>query len=161
VLFFSPLFLNDRFYEEVKKQIDASLKWRFLYILTHSIFSRDIIYMAKSNSMEFCGSITDDDSGIGIDDTNSSRLTLIESSSSYSSLLSSSTTIKQRSESTPLIKFASDGIVERIRPSTMKNSENGDFILCQTTRGTYVAYRTAIVPPWITRLVQEIESQQR
>jgi hypothetical protein len=60
-----------------------------------------------------------------------------------------------------LIKFPSDGLIERIRPSTMKNSENGDFILCQTTRGTYVAHRTAIVPQWIKQLVEEIESQQR
>ncbi len=123
------------------------------------IFSRN---MSKSSLTEFCGSITDDDSGIGIDEINSSRLTLIQSSPSYSSITpSTTTTIKQKYEGTSLIRFPSDGIIERIRPSTMKNSENGEFILCRTARGTYVAHRTPIVPQWITRLVQEIESQQR
>jgi len=61
----------------------------------------------------------------------------------------------------PLIRFPSDGIIERIRPATMKNSENGDFIICQTDRGPYVAYRTPIVPPWVTKLVHDIELQEK
>jgi len=132
--------------------------------------------MAKSNSTDYCGSLTDDDSGIGRDysssnDLNSSTSTLIESSSpSYiSSLRISSpvsvpltTTIKKQfNDVPPLVKVASDGIIERIRPATMKNSQNGDFILCRTNRGTYVAHRTPDVPEWITRLVKEIESQQQ
>jgi len=136
--------------------------------------------MAKSNSTDYYGSLTDNDSGIGYDldysssnDLNSSTLTLIEPSSSYISQSSISsprpptpvplpptTTIKKRLDTAPLIRFASDGIVERTRPSTMRNSENGDFVLCQTNRGTYVAYRTPVVPQWVTRLVQEIESRQ-
>jgi hypothetical protein len=132
--------------------------------------------MATSNSNDYCGSFTDDDSGIGIDygyassnDLNSSMSTLIESSPSYSSQVrmtstrppAPSTTVEKRFNQKPLIKFASDGVVERIRPSTMKNSQNGDFVLCRTNRGTYVAYRTPVVPQWIKRLVEEIEFRQQ
>jgi hypothetical protein len=128
--------------------------------------------MLKSNSTDYCGSFTDDDSGIGIDnvsssDLTSSTLTLIEPSFSTRTIsplslsTTTTTTIKQKYEDTSLIKFPSDGIIERIRPSTMKNSQNGDFIICQTARGTYVAHRTPVVPQWITRLVQEIEFQQQ
>lgn len=132
--------------------------------------------MLKSKSTDYYGSFTDDDSGVGLDyassnDMNSSTLTLIESASSsnnshlrISSPLphpTTTTTIKKRSDATPLIKFTSDGIVERIRPITMRNSENGDYVLCHTKRGTYVAYRTPVVPQWVTRLVDEIERQQR
>jgi hypothetical protein len=130
--------------------------------------------MAKSNSTDYCGSLTDDDSGIGrnyssSNDLNSSTSTLIESSPSYISPLRISsplsapltTTIKKQFNGVPLVKVASDGIIERIRPATMKNSQNGDFILCRTNRGTYVAHRTPDVPEWITRLVKEIESQQQ
>lgn len=136
--------------------------------------------MAKSNSTDYYGSFTDNDSGIGYDrnyssssDLNSSRLTLIKPSASYisqsrvSSPLSSSAsfastaTIKKRLHAVPLTKFASDGVIERTRPSTMRNSENGDFVLCQTNRGAYVAYRTPVVPEWVTRLVEKIEFQQQ
>jgi len=128
--------------------------------------------MARS-STDYCGSFTDDDSGIGIDysssnDLNSSTLTLIERSSSYDSQPRISlppappvTTIQRRFDTAPLVRVASDSVIERIRPLTMKNSENGDFIVCQTNRGTYVAYRTPIVPEWVTRLVQEIEYRQQ
>jgi hypothetical protein len=129
--------------------------------------------MNRSTSTDYCGSFIDDDSGIGIDysssnDLNSSTLTLIEPSSSYSSQsrilplpIPPATTIQKRLDVAPLIKFASDGVIERIRPSTMKNSENGDFVVCQTNRGTFVAYRTSIVPQWVTRLVQEVEYHQQ
>lgn len=119
----------------------------------------------------------DDDSGIGVDldnsssnDLTSSTLTLIESSPSYtiqpgmSSPLPPPTTkatMEKRFDVAPSIRFASDGIVERIRPATMRNSENGDFILCQTNRGSYIAYRTPVVPQWVTRLVEEIEFQEQ
>jgi hypothetical protein len=104
--------------------------------------------MAKSNS-------TDDDSGVGIDYASSN-----DQYSSTSTLIDIEH-MKKRNDIAPLIKFTSNGIVERIRPITMKNSENGDFVLCQTNRGAYVAYRTPIVPEWVTRLVQQIEYEQR
>ncbi|CAF2401679.1 unnamed protein product [Rotaria sp. Silwood2] len=125
--------------------------------------------MAKSNLSDYYGSFTDNDSGIGVN-SNYSSSTLNESLSSYISqstksppFLPSTTTtmIKNSSDDVPFIRFASDGIVERIRPATMKNSENGDFIVCRTDRGTYIAHRTTIVPEWVTRLVEEIEFQQR
>lgn len=125
----------------------------------------------------YSGSYTDDDSGIGVDldnsssnDLTSSTLTLIESSPSYtiqpgmsSPFLPPTTkaTMEKRFDVAPSIRFASDGIVERIRPATMRNSENGDFILCQTNRGSYIAYRTPVVPQWVTRLVEEIEFREQ
>jgi hypothetical protein len=136
--------------------------------------------MATGNSIDYCGSFTEDDSGIGLDyasssDLNSSTLTLIEPLSPYISQsristslpspapapIPSTITLQKRFDAVPLIKFASDDVVERIRPTTMKNSENGDFILCKTDRGTYVAYRTPVVPQWVTRLVEEIEYRQQ
>lgn len=137
--------------------------------------------MAKSNQTDYYSTYTDNDSGISYDldysssnDLNSSTLTLIEPSSSYISQSSISSprppspvplpptaTIKKRLDGAQLIKFPSDGIIERTRPSTMRNSENGDFVVCHTNRGTYVAHRTPVVPEWVTRLVQEIESRQQ
>ncbi len=66
-------------------------------------------------------------------------------------------TMRKRYVITPLIKFPSDGVSERVRPATMKNSENGDFIICQTNRGSYVACRKPTVPSWVRELVHEIE----
>lgn len=132
--------------------------------------------MTKSNWTEYTSSIIDSDSGIGLDqdnlsssnELNSSTLTLIEStasSSSSSSILSlprsSATALKYRLAKTPLKKLPSDGIIQRVRPVEMKNSENGDFIVCQTNRGAFVAYRTPDVPQWVTRLVEEIESREQ
>ncbi|CAF0846059.1 unnamed protein product [Rotaria sp. Silwood1] len=125
--------------------------------------------MAKTNLTNYYGSFTDDDSGIGLN-SNYSSSTLNESLLPYVpqstkspplSLSATTTMIEKRSDNVPFIRFASDGIVERIRPATMKNSENGDFILCRTDRGTYIAHRTTIVPDWVNRLVEEIEFQQR
>ena len=112
--------------------------------------------MAKST-----GGINDDDSGIGLDygsstDLNSSRSTLIEPSP-----LPAMQIIQPTQSNLSTVKISSDEFIERIRPATMKNSTNGDFIVCRTTRGTYVAHRTPIVPQWIKDLVHEIESQER
>ena len=82
------------------------------------------------------GSWTDDDSGVDLN--------------------SSSSTLHRRTNVEPLVKF-----VSRVRPATMKNSTNGDYILCHTDRGNFVAYRTPAVPAWVTRLVEEIELLQR
>lgn len=59
------------------------------------------------------------------------------------------------------VRFPSDGILERVRPTTMKNSENGDFIYCQTQRGNYIAWRTEPVPRWVVDIVRQIELDQR
>jgi hypothetical protein len=128
--------------------------------------------MSKLTSNTYCGSYTDDDSGIGIDydysassDLNSSTMTIAEPSS-----VNQPTIIyfpipgvfaRKRLDTIPLIKFPSDGIIERIRPATMKNSQNGDFIICRTHRGAYIARRTPVVPAWVTRLVHDIELQQK
>jgi hypothetical protein len=130
--------------------------------------------MAKINSNTYCGSFTDDDSGIGFDydydyssssDLNSSTRTFIESSPIIQRKIQPfpipGTIGRKRIDITPLITFASDGIVERIRPATMRNSENSDFIICQTNRGTYIAYRTPVVPAWVTRLVHEVELREK
>jgi hypothetical protein len=124
--------------------------------------------MAKSNSIDYRGSYNDDDSGVGLDlDYSSATSTMIESTPSYGSqsrILSPpqpTQFMKQRHDIAPLVRVSSDGIIQRIRPITMRNSENGDFVLCQTDRGAYVAYRTPIVPEWVTRLVEEIESRQQ
>ncbi|CAF0778274.1 unnamed protein product [Rotaria sordida] len=127
--------------------------------------------MARVNFTDYSGSFVDDDSGIGVN-SNYSSSTLNESWPPYISQSTTSipfppspatttTIMKKHYNAVPLIRFPSDGIVERIRPVTMKNSENGDFIVCRTNRGTYVAYRTTIVPEWVKRLVEEIEYQQR
>jgi hypothetical protein len=128
--------------------------------------------MANLRANTYCGSYMDDDSGIGVDydyssssDRNSSRMTSIEPSPIIQSKTIPSPIPgligRKRIDIKPLIKFASDGIVERIRPATMKNSENGDFIICQTNRGAYIAYRTPIVPAWVTKLVHDIELRQK
>lgn len=139
--------------------------------------------MTALNSTDYYGSYTDDDSGIGTDGnysvsngTYSPRGTFIEHSPSYVSqatttssfpmsqttpIASTATTMEKRSYVKPTIAFSPDGIIERVRPTTMRNSENGDFILCQTDRGAYIAYRTTIVPQWVKQLVEEIESIQR
>lgn len=119
--------------------------------------------MANTNLRKYAGSITDEDSGIGLDyasssDLNSSRSTLIEPPRSTRSTTYSSHPINPSSST---VRVFSDGIIERVRPATMKNSENGEFIICRTNRGTFVARRTPIVPQWVTDLVREIESQQR
>jgi hypothetical protein len=134
--------------------------------------SRSEFDMAKSNSNNYCGSYTDDDSGIGLDydyssstDLNSSTMTMVEPSStlqvSSQSFPLPGTTMRRRIDVTPLIKFASDGIVERVRPATMKNSKNSDYILCRTNRGAYIAYRSLDVPVWVTNLVHEVELRQK
>ncbi len=124
--------------------------------------------MARLNSNTYCGSFTDDDSGIGLDydyssssDLNSSTMAFIESSPIIQPRIIPfpipGAIGRKRIDITPLTMFASDGIVERIRPATMRNSKNSDFIICQTNRGTYIAYRTPVVPAWVTRLVHEVE----
>ena len=126
----------------------------------------------KPNSYSYCGSYRDDDSGIGLDYDYSSSSDLNSSTMSfnrpYFSTRSTSPIFpkiraveRKRINPVRFIRFPSDGISQRIRPATMRNSENGDFIICHTNRGAYVAYRTPIVPDWVTRLVQEIEAQQR
>jgi hypothetical protein len=118
--------------------------------------------MAKLTSNTCCGSYADNDSGVGFDyssssDLNSSRIVQSKTKSfPITGLIG-----RKRMDIKPLIRFPSDGIIERIRPATMKNSENGDFIICQTDRGPYVAYRTPIVPPWVTKLVHDIELQEK
>lgn len=110
-------------------------------------------------STRYSGGMNDDDSGIGSStDLNSSRSTLIEPS--FSSPLPAMQIIQPTQSNLSTVKISSDGFIERIRPATMKNSTNGDFIVCRTTRGTYVAHRTPIVPQWIKDLVHEIESQE-
>ncbi|CAF2512676.1 unnamed protein product [Rotaria sp. Silwood2] len=128
--------------------------------------------MAKSYSNAYRSSFTDDDSGISCDydyssssELNSSRMTLIEPCLQIQPqtipLPIPGVVGRKRTNTVPLIKFPSDGISERIRPATMKNSKNSDFIICHTNRGAYIAYRTSIVPEWVTKLVHEIELQQR
>lgn len=112
--------------------------------------------MAKLSSNIY---YTDNDSGLGFDydyhlSNNSSRTNI-------QSFPITGFTGQRKLHQTPLIKFPSDGIIERIRPATMKNSENSDFIICQTNRDAYVAYRTPIVPAWVTKLVNDIEREQR
>jgi len=129
--------------------------------------------MAKLSSNTYCGSYRDDDSGVGLDHSYTSSTDL--NSSTGTSIVPTpggmQSTVgpfpipgligRKRLERIPLIKFAYDGVIERIRPITMKNSENGDFIICQTNRGTYIAHRTPIVPTWVTNLVNDIELRQR
>ena len=110
----------------------------------------------------------DDDSGIGLDydySSTSARNSSIGPSQPIRSKMTPfsipGATGRKLIDTKPLIKFPSDGIVERIRPITMKNSQNGDFIICRTNRGTYVAHRTPIVPLWIRQLVHEIELRER
>ncbi|CAF2975404.1 unnamed protein product [Rotaria socialis] len=130
--------------------------------------------MTKSNSFDYVGSLIDSDSGIGLD-YNTSSSTLNESLPPYFSrsltpspapftsttTTTSPPTLKKRYDLVPTTKFFSDGIIERIRPAIMRNSENGDYIVCQTNRGTFIAHRTPIVPEWVRDLVEEIEYQQR
>ncbi|CAF1474161.1 unnamed protein product [Adineta ricciae] len=130
--------------------------------------------MAKITLNNYSTPYIDDDSGISIDvdnassnDFSSSASTLIESlpsvSSSQSIRMSSPfpTIQKKQADTAPLVKCTSDGVIERIRPVTMKNSENGDYVICHTTRGDYVAYRTPEVPEWVLRLVEEVESREQ
>lgn len=120
--------------------------------------------MSKSSSNTYRGLYTDDDSGIGFDYDYASSSDLNSSTQSQSRVrpfpIPGLTGIR-KFEATPLIRFPSDGIIERIRPVTMKNSENSDFIICQTNCGPYVAYRTPVVPAWVTKLVHDIELLQR
>ena len=123
--------------------------------------------MAALHSSDYFGSFNDDDSGIGRDRNNSSSTnlnssvhTLIESSPSTSSLASTAS-VRKRHTLLPLVKVPSDDRIERVRPVAMKNSANGDFILCHTDRGNYVAHRTPVVPEWIARIVEEVERRQR
>jgi hypothetical protein len=109
------------------------------------------------------------DSGIDIDrddtsysEQNSPTTTLNQSPVDTSvSFMSRSTSTDKTTERTSFVGFLVNDRLERIRPATMKNSENGEFILCQTARGNYIAYRTSIVPEWIKELVHNIELQQR
>ena len=121
----------------------------------------------KSHSAE---SMTDNDSGIGLDHDysgselgRSSRLIdpIPNLSSSVSAPRRADASISRQPNSAAFIRFPSDGIVERVRPVTMKNSVNSDFILCRTGRGSYIAYRTPIVPRWVTELVREIELREK
>ena len=97
---------------------------------------------------------TDDDSGISADYDYSPSVSDLNSS-----IMARDDYQRSRLSPTPLVRFMYNGNVQRIRPITMRNSENGDYIVCNTNRGTYVAYRTPIVPAWVTRLVHEIESR--
>lgn len=127
--------------------------------------------MAKRSTNDQTGYLTDNDSGISLDrdlasarstpttDLYSSTSTLIESIPSVTS--SQATIIQRRLHPEPVLKVISDGLIERVRPVTMKNSSNGDYIICQTDRGSFIAYRNPVVPDWVTRLVEEIERIQR
>lgn len=127
--------------------------------------------MAKRSTNDQTSYLTDDDSGISLDrdlasatsssvaDLYSSTSTLIESIPSSTS--SQTTIIQRRLQPEPVLKVISDGLIERVRPVTMKNSSNGDYIVCRTERGTFVAHRNPVVPDWVTRLVEEIERIQR
>ncbi|CAF3242322.1 unnamed protein product [Rotaria socialis] len=128
--------------------------------------------MARPCLKTYYPSYKDKDSAIGFgydysssNELNSSRLTLnrtFEKPQSKTILFPiPGVTIKKRTHTKPLIRFPWDGKVERIRPATMKNSENGDYILCDTDRGAYVAYRTPLVPEWVKELVNQIEAEQR
>src|SRR5689334_10145401 len=101
--------------------------------------------MAKIILNRYCGSYIDDDSGLGFDydydhpssnDFTSSTMTVIEPSTITKTKVIPfpipGVTGRKRLDITPLIKFTSDGISERIRPATMRNSQNGDFIICRT-----------------------------
>lgn len=133
--------------------------------------------MLKSRTIYYDDSLIDNDSGVSLDynyassnDLHSS-LTLNESLSPYvsrSSTLSSlpfspaTTSITyKRSEPVEILKYTSNGLIQRIRPTTMRNGENGDSILCQTDRGTFTVHRTPVVPEWIRRLVAEVEARER
>ena len=137
--------------------------------------ARSAFDLTKPRFNAYSDSVADDDSGIGLDhdyssssDLNVSAMTLMNSvpaprSSRMSAYQRPAPVVQERRrmKSPAFIRFPSDGIVERVRPATMRNSTNGDYIVCRTTRGTYVAYRTPIVPAWVTELVNEIEAQQR
>lgn len=116
--------------------------------------------MTKLTSTKCYPSYSDDDSRIQYDYTNSSTRTFVETPPKRSSFLLSGLIGRKRPSPIPLIKFPSDGIIQRIRPTMMKNSENSDFIICQTDRGTYVAHQTPMVPQWVRELVRQIELQQ-
>ncbi|CAF3954748.1 unnamed protein product, partial [Rotaria magnacalcarata] len=127
--------------------------------------------MPRSCLKTYCPSYKDKDSAIGLDydyssssERNSSRLTLNRTFGKPQPKTIQfpipGTTIKKRTHATPLIRFPWDGMVERVRPATMKNSENSDYIICDTDRGAYVAYRTPLVPEWVKELVNQIEAEQ-
>ena len=129
----------------------------FFFPMTHSSIKPSFLDKQISSMTNYNSS----DSGIDLDrdyssssnDLNSSTSTLIES-------IPSSTSQRQINPQ-PVVKVISDGYIQRVRPVTMKNSTNGDYILCRTDRGNYIAYRTPVVPQWVTRLVEEIERIQR
>lgn len=119
--------------------------------------------MAKFQSTE---NFTDDDSGISLDRGFTSSSDLRSSTSTLtgsipSSTASQTTILQRRIHPEPMVKVFSDGVVERVRPVTMKNSEYGDYVLCRTDRGTYVAHRSPVIPDWVAKLVEEIERIQR
>lgn len=130
--------------------------------------------MSRLNSRCYCTSFKDNDSGIGLDydydysssrGYNAPRLTFNEP---YKRTRSQTVifpipgvTVERRTHPVPLIQFPWDGKIERIRPATMRNSQNGDYIFCDTGRGSYVACRTPIVPDWVRKLVAQIEAEQR
>ena len=124
--------------------------------------------MTKFTSTKSYGSLNDNDSGIGLDkdyssssDLRSSTTTLIEPTVKIIPFPFPDAIARKRINQKPLIKFPSDGIIQRVRPITLKNSENGDFIICQTNRGAYIAQRTPLVPQWVTELVRDIESREK
>ncbi|CAF1043024.1 unnamed protein product [Adineta steineri] len=128
--------------------------------------------MTQPNSNTYYESYTDDDSGISLDydysstsDIHSSRTTLIEpptpiQSKNISYRIPDIIQTKEINRK-PLMTFTTDGIIERIRPITLKNSQNGDYIICNTNRGTYIAYRTPVVPAWVTQIVREVELREK
>lgn len=110
--------------------------------------------MAKINFKKFYPSYVDED------EMNYSRRTYIEPSAKTNCYSSPGLIGKRRTNPISLITFPSDGIIQRTRPTTMKNSDNGDFIICETSHGMYVAHQTSTIPRWVRELVRQIESQQ-
>lgn len=132
--------------------------------------------LARSSDKSYSDSLIETDSGIELDrdypsttDLNSSYLASAESIPSITtptptkhvSFVERSTADKSEEAPPAYIRFPFDGLIERIRPATMRNSDYGDYIVCRTNRGEFIAYRTPLVPQWVTDLVNEIEAQQR
>lgn len=122
---------------------------------------RQEINMSKSIS----NLLKDIDSGIDYDyssssDYNSSQTTIIKPEDQLITFSYPDFVLRKRIEPKGLIEFPTDGIIERIRPITLKNSENSDFIICQTDRGAYIAHRTKHIPQWVAELARQINFEQ-
>jgi len=109
--------------------------------------------------------VKDNDSGIDYDysslsDYNSYQTTIVKPREQLITFPFPGSFARKRIEPKKLIKFPTDGIIERIRPVTSKNSENSDFIICRTNRGAYIAHRTTDVPQWVQELAREINIEQ-